>query len=1479
MNWNTKRHRTKKSHRVQLSHSPPSASINQFVRRPAIEALEHRLALDGMAPLTEVAASIPSLETEVVSNGTSILRLQFTQAIDPSSLSLELRGNGPNQLMGDSDDDLFSLSSTVQDNLVSINLAPLNEGLYRLTVFDTVTDQNGQAIDGDRDGVAGGNYITDFVVNSTVHSADLVSRVSIDGVFQSGAGDSYTTFGRRSISEDGRYIAFASDADDLVPGDFNSAYDIFRLDNQTGEIVLASVSLNGLESGNADSFDPVISADGNRIAFESLASNLTDADDNGGFFDVFVRDFTSNSTTLVSIPTSGTGFANGASFNPVLSANGNVVVFGSRASNLVMGDVNGVEDVFAFDYDTGLTDLVSVSLNGTSPSNGRSSDYGVSGDGQRIVFESTGDNLVINDSNGQSDVFLRDLESNNTTLVSTTADGLASANGESADPVISLDGNLVAFESSATDLAPGDADVLSDIYLMDLAAGTVSLVSRSPISGLSGNGVSYDPLLTEDGGTVLFESTASDLVTGDANSFYDVFAHEIDSGNTELISIARTGLTSGNGNSFDPSVSSDGRYVVFESSSSNLTTSDSNSNFDVFLRDRLTGATRILSTEPNSEISANNGSYDPTISADGSLVVFASVADNLVPIDTNNRQDLFAIATAARNGQSDLPSAGDTIASVDRIGLGTGQLLFNGDGPLDGLNRLRIDDIDFAPTIAGELREGGRIFVSESQSLSGLTVRREVEVPDSDAVDFIRTLEVLENSGTSDISISATILGNLNNDGQNTMVDTSDGDNLAERSDRWIATSNASDPNAHTVLHSFRGTGGIQPTTVDVDGDNVWWNFDVNVPAGQTVRLATLTLFASSAVDAVNALDQLVTPNGVTQEFGIGFEQSEIDSLLNFGINQPPISRTGGPYRVDEGTSLELNASASSDLDTPNGNLMFEWDLDFDGTNFDADQFGEMPNVSFADGDAALDIALRVTDEQGLSNVATTTLTVDNVVPSLSLGEDATLQLGDQLTFQRSISFLDPGEDSWSGTVDYGDGSGETALLIDQSTKSFELRRAFAEPGQYEVTVGLDDGDGGEVFESVTVTVPDSAFPTTLIGSTPDFSAGVLREGQTELALQFSQPIDLGNSLIELRNLGTNGLLGDGDDTVIPVSTSVDESSLLLTFTPLPESIYRLTVPDTITSMNGDAIDGDDDGEAGGDYEIDFVVTQAGLEFELISRADSDRLSDSVGNQFSSRPNAKSISGDGRFIVYSIDAPHLVSTDTDASSDVFRYDRQTDSVELVSISFDGLSSGNGGSWNPSISSDGRFVAYISSADNLTDMEEAASSRLNVFLWDSVSGETTLVTRRVEDSQVGITEFEGVVISGDGSVVAYEEGRGTKNVFAFDVDTGETTLLSRSLDGTSGGNNKSEDISISDDGNFIVFESLATNLSEKDTDSFRDVYAYDLSTEKITLISESFDAASSGNQTSSDPIVSADGRFIAFSSLASNLVSIDTNAKL
>lgn len=407
---------------------------------------------------------------------------------------------------------------------------------------------------------------------------------------------------------------------------------------QTTERV--SVSTGGRQ-GNGVSFVGTLSADGRYVAFTSFASNLGGPNGNGDDSDVYVHDRQADVTTLISVGAGGRG-ADSFSDQPFISRNGRYVAFLSNASNLVAGEdpeFRGGYGAYIRDRQSGTTIRVDVGLGGAEPDEGILALWGISGDARHVLFSSNATNLVAGDDNGRRGLFLRDRRAGTTTIVSLSdSDQPIDAPQEAA---ISANGRFIVFTASGAGIAPGPSSARLQVYLRDRQAGTTRLVSVSG-TGRPDNRGSGNPFVSDDGQIVAFESRATNLVPADTNNLGDVFVRNLRLGTTTRISVG-PGRTQASESSSVAGISADGRLIAFFSEASDIVRGDTNGTSDVFVYDRGSGTTRRVSLGVSGQ-QANDlsiGGDASIISADGSTVGFSSTASNLVPNDTAGQTDVF----------------------------------------------------------------------------------------------------------------------------------------------------------------------------------------------------------------------------------------------------------------------------------------------------------------------------------------------------------------------------------------------------------------------------------------------------------------------------------------------------------------------------------------------------------------------------------------------------------------------------------------------------------------------------------------------------------------------------------------------------------------------------------------------------------------------------------------------------------------------
>lgn len=427
-------------------------------------------------------------------------------------------------------------NDSVEDNSKArlTNFAP---GTYRVSSFSTDTGTNTQS----NGNSSKGNFSPDgtkivfysnasnLVENDTNNRVDIfikdlitgiISRISTDKDGNQSNGNSDSP----SFSPDGNKILFISAATNLVSNSTNDGYAVFIKDIIDNSITMVSTSYSGSHP-DADCFNPSFSRDGKKVVFSSNASNLISNDTNG-YEDIFVKYLSSGFISRVS--TSSTGIqANRYSREASFSPNGENVIFTSKASNLVSNDTNAVNDIFIKNLLDQSIIRISTDSNGDEVFGyGDEDDQGswdakFSPDGSKVLFSSQAITLVDNDTNYRIDLFLKDIETGEVTILSTNSEG-AQANYDSYEAQFSYDGNKIVFTSAASNLIEGDTNNTYDVYIKDLTNGNFSRVSTDSL-GNQANSFSNGASFSNDGKKVVFTSNASNLVETDTNSRYDIF--------------------------------------------------------------------------------------------------------------------------------------------------------------------------------------------------------------------------------------------------------------------------------------------------------------------------------------------------------------------------------------------------------------------------------------------------------------------------------------------------------------------------------------------------------------------------------------------------------------------------------------------------------------------------------------------------------------------------------------------------------------------------------------------------------------------------------------------------------------------------------------------------------------------------------------------------------------------------------------------
>lgn len=554
-------------------------------------------------------------------------------------------------------------------------------------------------------GVNTGIAVWDAQSNATtVASLDLTQTAVTNAIFDWPA-----------ITPDGRFVAFVSNATNLTANPLAAGFHLYVRDLQAGTNALVDADTNGVGSTPNLMTFPRMSDDGSVVAFECLDGSLV-ANDNNRAYDVFARNLVTSATELISagLPAlpSLTPNASCVISSSGVSTNGRYVAFWSEADNLAAGDTNGLRDVFVHDTVSGTNFLASVNTNGMS-GNGLSTDPAISGNGRFVAFTSYATDLVANDTNNASDIFLRDLQTGTTTLVSVSTNG-GPSNAASYSPAISVDGGYVLFLSQASDLVAGFAgNSGGTLFWRDIQSGTNRAITINTVNASSvaitpdGQRVTYSvqaypypvgfpftflvwnaatskniytnyapasiykTAISPDGNRIVFYQ-ANQVVLADLNAktqfnFSNALSRagcQFSADSQSLAFVAGTNqiylynfpsasnvLVSAGANGFcdSPALSADGRFVAYRSFASNLVANDTNGMPDILLYDSLAGTTTLVTASPFGNWPANGRSLNPVFSGDGQTLVWQSWANNLAGQDFNQWCNLYALQSFATN--------------------------------------------------------------------------------------------------------------------------------------------------------------------------------------------------------------------------------------------------------------------------------------------------------------------------------------------------------------------------------------------------------------------------------------------------------------------------------------------------------------------------------------------------------------------------------------------------------------------------------------------------------------------------------------------------------------------------------------------------------------------------------------------------------------------------------------------------------------
>lgn len=418
-----------------------------------------------------------------------------------------------------------------------------------------------------------GVFIVTCFINTVPVSANNISTTTLLTPGLDGKGGDYDSHSTnpQSVSHDGNIIVFDSSAANLVPNHSGHYKDIFVYNKKTKQTELISKGING-EQANYYSRDPSVSADGRYVVYQTEATNIIPGvkemcGTRPTCINAIVYDRLAKQNTLVNVNTEGRRMGMSWRLPPIISADGNFVVFGSD-SVTTSSDINDGNDVFVRDLRRKTTTLASVDNNGrTAKDVWHDIDYSISGDGRYVAFDNFYP-LTQNDPNNDFDIFLRDLHTNTTTLVSVDKNGHPLAESYASDPVLSSDGRYLAYSSWAPGIVDNDTNRSSDIFLCNLQTLKTTRISVAS-NGTQANSDSYAPSMSADGRYVIFHTYADNLVPADTNESQEIVMHYRDYGLTRRVNVGPGGRPS-KYSGYHGSVSGDGKTVVFNSWATNL---------------------------------------------------------------------------------------------------------------------------------------------------------------------------------------------------------------------------------------------------------------------------------------------------------------------------------------------------------------------------------------------------------------------------------------------------------------------------------------------------------------------------------------------------------------------------------------------------------------------------------------------------------------------------------------------------------------------------------------------------------------------------------------------------------------------------------------------------------------------------------------------------------------------------------------------
>lgn len=1095
-----------------------------------------------------------------------------------------------------------------------------------------------------------------------------------------------------------------------------------------------------------------------------------------------------------------------------------------------------------------------------------------SADGRFIAFNSAATNLAPGDTNAALDVFVHDRATGQTSRISVAGDG-AEANDLSLATDISPDGRYVAFTSAASNLVPGDTNGQIDAFVHDRQTGLTTRISVAT-DGTQGNNESVNPVMSADGRFVAFYGLASNLVPGDTNGDEDVFLHDRQTGQTTRLSVSSVGAQ-GDSNSWRPAISADGRYVAFQSEATNLVAGDTNGAIDVFVRDRVTGQTTRASVT-NSGGQAGLGGGDGVLSADGRYVTFVSRAGNLVAGDTNGAEDVFV-----RDRQT---------GQTTRVSVGTGGVQGNGFSTIGypSADARYIVFQSFASNlVAGDTNNAADVFVHDRQT--GETVRVSVA---SDGAQGNAASE-----GNTEVGSGPAI----SDDGR-TILFPSRASNLVGGDTNTTEDIFVAGPvSVNPAVVQVAAAGGVGSLTVEFDYPGTPWAAATTAPwitivppiAGSSNGAVTFTVAPNSRLARTGTIVAALQTVTVLQE------ATSVPVAHNGALTTAEDTAFTGSLAATDSNGDDITFSVVTQpahgtaviVDAATGSFTYTPALDFNGTDsftFRATAGGEVSEP------AIVLVAVTPVSDAPVAIAGTLAAVEDATATGTLAGTDAD---GNALTFgivtpptHGIVVITNPSTGAYSYTPEPNyNGNDVFRFSVSDGTLGSNVAA---------VAISVAPADDAPVANSVVVTTQQGTARTGVLPAS-DIDGGAVAFSVVTAPTKGTLVIDDASTgaFTFTPNAGAIGYdtftfrAANGDGA----SSTASGMVFIVASSPAwPGQTVRVNVAsdgtpaDRASSVHALSADGryvvfDSaasnlvPGDTNGINDIFVRDRRTGLTTRVSVGSGGEQLNGGLAD------TGVDISADGRYVAFTSIATSLVAGDTNGAYDNFVHDRETHQTTRISLATDG-SQGNSASFRPRMSADGRYIAFYSLASNL--VADDTNGMADVFVHDRLTRQTTRVSVASDGTQ-GNAHSLNPAISADGRYAVFNsqasnlvpgDTNAIDDVFVHDRRTGETTRVSVRSDGAqgAGGASIARATAISADGRYVAFLSRAALVSD-DTNGEEDVFVHDRQTAQMSRVSVANDGAQAAGR--SDGVgISADGRFVAFLSTASNLVDGDTNAR-